>query len=131
MQHDILAHLNSPQLAVYVIWLPIMGGDSYQQAQQAQALLPDARTRHWWDGRLALGQGYRRVLPLGPECKYAWDVYLLYRPGEKRFRYTMLNDGKKGWTPPAPDFWMHQLTCMTKAQYFDPAVLRTAIAETF
>lgn len=104
-----------------------MDSDSYQHAQQAQALLPDSRTRHWWDGRLALGRGYRRILPLGAECKFAWDVYLLYRPGDKRFRYTLLEDGKKGWMPPAPDFWMHQLSCMTREQYFDSKILRENI----
>ena len=127
VQSDILAKINSPQLSVFVIWLPIMGADSYQHAQQAQALLPDARARHLWDGRLALGQGYRRILPLGAECKFAWDVYLLYRPGGNRFRYTLLGNSKKGWTPPAPDFWMHQLNCMTREQYFDSKVLRENI----
>jgi len=127
VQSDILAKINSSQLSVFVIWLPIMGSDSYQHAQQAQTLLFDSRARHLWDGRLALAQGYRRILPLGAECKFAWDVYLLYRPGGKRFRYTPIGDGKKGWTPPAPDFWMHQLNCMTKEQYLDINVLRAAI----
>jgi len=105
----------------------MMGADSYQQAQQAQALVADGRVRHLWDNYLALGHGYRKVLPLAPDCKVAWDIYLLYRPSVKRFRYALESDGKKGWTPPPPDFWMHQLSCMTKEQYFDSKILRENI----
>lgn len=127
MQKEIVEKINSPRISVFVIWLPVMGADNYQSAQQAQAIFPDARVKQWWDQHLAVGQGYRKILPLATECKLAWDVYLLYPRGIKRFRYSLDSAGKKGWTPPAPDFWMHQLSCMTKENYFNAEVLRETI----
>lgn len=110
-----------------MVWLPVMPADSYQSAQQAQRIFSDARVQSWWDHRLALGRGYHKTLALAADCDLAWDVYLLYRPSSKRFRYALDSDGKKGWIPPAPDFWMHQLSCMTKERYLDINGLRAAI----
>jgi len=107
-----------------------MGADSYQSAQQARAIFPDERVKHWWDQPLALGQGYRKILPLAADCKLAWDVYLLYQRGRQRFRYALDSAGKKGWNPPAPDLWMHQLSCMTKENYFDAKILRETVEKT-
>lgn len=126
-QKEIVEKINSPQFAVFMVWLPVMAADSYQSAQQAQRIFPDARVQSWWDHRLVLGKGYHKTLALAADCDLAWDVYLLYRPSSKRFRYALDSDGKKGWIPPAPDFWMHQLSCMTKERYLDINGLRAAI----
>jgi hypothetical protein len=75
------------------------------------SLVTDARVRHYWDPQEVLGKSYQRTLPTPGT---AWDVYLVFRRGVQ-------------WaqdTPPAPDFWMHQLSGVTNAPRLDPAVLR-------
>lgn len=128
VQKEIVEKIRSPRFTVFVVWVPVMSSDSYQSAQQSQTIFPDGRVKHWWDNRLALGLSYRKILPLAAACDLAWDVYLLYHRGAQRFRYALGSDGKKGWIPPAPDLWMHQLSCMdTREQYFDAAFLREKI----
>ncbi len=124
MQKELLEKIGSPQFSVFVVWLPVLGADSYPRAQQAQNIFLDARAKPWWDSTRALGQSYQKILPLASNCQLAWDVYLLYGSGVKRFRYALAREGNKGWTPPAPDFWMHQLSCMSRELYLNINVFR-------
>lgn len=87
---------------LYVLWLPVLEGDTPRAAEQAQVRLPaDDRLRHFWDHDLTLSRAYHRVLQLGQRPRphrIAWDIFLLYGAGIE-------------WNgaPPVPEFWMHQL----------------------
>ena len=59
-----------------------------------------------WDSERHIGNVFQRTLRL--TCS-AWDVYLLYPPG------VLWNED----APPAPTFWMHQLS---PEQGGDPAL---------
>jgi hypothetical protein len=97
--------LSLPHIAdfrLYIVWLPVLEGDTPEVAAQVQARLPtDHRLRHFWDQGLELSQAFHQVLQLGRRPKphrIAWDIFLLYEAGSI-------------WTeePPMPEFWMHQL----------------------
>jgi hypothetical protein len=51
---------------LYILWLPVLEGDTPQAAEQVQARLPtDDRLRHFWDHDLKLSQAFHRLLQLG------------------------------------------------------------------
>jgi len=87
---------------LYILWLPVLEGDTPQGAEQMQERLSiDDRLRHFWDHDLMLSREYHRVLQLGQRPRphhIAWDIFLLYEAG------TVWNE-----EPPMPEFWMHQL----------------------
>jgi hypothetical protein len=76
------------QLRVYAIWFNMYPGDSRQR--WPDALLTDARVRHYWDEGRGIGQLYLNALPamwskrspdtVVPEADALWDAYMLYRP---------------------------------------------------
>jgi hypothetical protein len=101
---------------LYILWLPVLDGDTPQAAEQVQEGLPaDDRLRHYWDHDLRLSHAFHRVLQLGQRPRphrIAWDIFLLYGAGVV-------------WTeePPLPEFWMHQLF-LEDVPELDAAVLR-------
>ncbi len=80
----------------FVVWLPMMSGDSLQSAQQEEVGFDGFQATHAWDAERQLGNLYAKTLNLN---SVAWDVYLLYAPGITW----------EGSEPPQPTFWMHQL----------------------
>lgn len=80
---------------MYLVWVPMFRGME-RDVPKASREMPGPRVSHYWDGESVLGKGYRKTLGLSED---AWDIFLLYGPDAKW-------DGE---TPPAPDFWMHQL----------------------
>ena len=99
MDAQALSKIKSEHLKVYVVWIrrfPLR--DTRDAAQEATHLVPDERSRHFWDGAGRLGQAYAKVVELPHQKKFAWDVYFVF-------------DAKAKWgdAPPKPDFWMHQL----------------------
>jgi hypothetical protein len=102
---DVLS-LTSPKLRAYIVWLPMLDGDSAEAARLEASLYQDKRISHYWDdGKLATELGARLGLD-----KKAWDVYLLF---EKRSK----------WSAP-PGFWMHQLDGVKLAPWLDSVKLR-------
>ena len=87
---------NEQRLRGFVVWLPMLPGDTERTAGAQAGTFVDARVAQQWDRDRALGTLVSKTLSLKGQ---AWDVYLLYAPGVK---WT-------GETPPAPTFWMHQL----------------------
>lgn len=92
-----LEKISDANLRVYVVWLPILGGDREDGAEQMAGLIPDHRAVQFWDQEQSLGKIYAKVLGLPPGT-YAWDVYLVFPPGVR-------------WEneAPRPIYWMHQL----------------------
>ncbi len=106
MVRDVLGKVKP--LHVFVVWEPMLDGDSRQAAVLESSLYPDARICQFWDGKKTLAASLGKRLGLGD--RPAWDVSLLY---DRRARL----DG-------APTFWMHQLDGVTLAPTLDTAKLR-------
>ncbi|HJZ73720.1 MAG TPA: hypothetical protein VKE51_18390 [Vicinamibacterales bacterium] len=72
---------------MYAIWFNMYPGDARQR--WPHTLLTDARVRHYWDERRAIGQLYLQMLPtlwesrsaetVLPDADALWDAYMLYR----------------------------------------------------
>ncbi len=103
---------HSPKLRAYVVWVPMLDGDSAEAARLEASLYPDKRIAHFWDegGTLATELGARLGL-----SKKAWDVYLVY---DKRARWSA-----------APGFWMHQLDGVKLAPWLDSSKLLDKVEE--
>ena len=119
-----MSKIDSPDLHVYIVWVPLLSGDSLAAANEASARLRGARVRHYWDEGGALGRAAGRALALpvrngAPgETAFAWDVYLVYGP-------------QATWQRPfpRPEFWMHRLMGIDAqfAQIFEGKALRDKV----
>jgi hypothetical protein len=98
VREDVLEQIDSKDLTVIAVWMPVLGSDNPAEGVKAESLLPDNRTTHYWDEDRSLGDLYGRLLTLPRGGKLAWDIYFVYAPGVR-------------WDdePPLPTFWMHQL----------------------
>jgi hypothetical protein len=95
MTNDVLANYPSPDLRVYMVWVPKSRGLE-RDVPSATIQYPEPRALHYWDAPSVLVTGYRQTLRL-PED--AWDVFLLYGPDARW----------EGDQPPEPAYWAHQL----------------------
>ena len=92
----ILEEVPDPRLKVYVVWEPMLSGDSRELAEQMSRKTDDPRVVHQsWDGGQISGKAWQQVLQLKG---VAWDVYFLYGPDA-----TWSANG-----PTRPDYWEHQ-----------------------
>ena len=99
IRDEVLKKVADPRLKVYVVWEPILPKDRAEAlGDAAPALSGEPRATQYWDAGAVSGKAYRQLLDL-PLKSAAWDIYLLFPPGAK-------------WesSPPAPSFWMHQLS---------------------
>jgi hypothetical protein len=80
--------------------------------------VPDQRARHFWDGKNQIPKLYGKTLDLPGGRTFAWDIYFVFNPG------IVWAD-----TPPAPDFWMHQLGGSRPENRLDGEKFRAAIVE--
>jgi hypothetical protein len=112
-----LEQIQSDKVKVFVVWIKRFFGDSRDAAQEAMSLVPDGRARHFWDSSGRLSKRYAKVVELPGKKTFAWDVYFVFGP-------------KAVWseTPPAPDFWMHQLGGRDTGNMLDGRKFREAIA---
>ncbi len=115
MSENVLAKIPSTDLAVHVVWTPVLPTDNEEEATQAYHLVPDQRTMFYWDGAQDLGLSYGRTIELPRGRQLAWDIYFVYGP-----------DAEWNETVPLPTEWNHQLA--DDERYLgDGAKLRTAI----
>ena len=106
-----LGRVKSDDVRVYAVYLPMLRADQESTVPAAIEKLPDNRVSFYWDGKGDLGKSYSRVLQLG-EGQPAWDVYMIYN-----------RDAEWGGDPPAPDYWMHQLSSLGQERRLDGAKL--------
>lgn len=106
MQANVLTRVDDPDLKVYMVWVPKSRGLERDVAS-ATRQYPEPRARHFWDARSVLVDGYEQTLQL-PED--AWDVFMVYGRGARW----------EGTTPPAPDYWAHQLGSREKPRVPGP-----------
>jgi hypothetical protein len=102
-----LNSVHDDRVRAYIVWLPIFGGDFEGESRKLPRRLPDKRVSYFMDPESLTGELWERVLETKREI--AWDVYLLYGSGARW----------ENELPPAPDFWMQQLTGVTKAPRLD------------
>ncbi len=102
LQEQWLDRQDSDEIAVFVVWSDQLFA-GIRHVPEAAALMPDRRTRHYWDGDRVLGGAYQDRLAAGGEVfelrSEAWDVWLLF---DRDARW-----GEDG--PPQPSWWEHQL----------------------
>ncbi len=92
----IFEEARATDLRGFVVWLPMLPGDSAETAVTQSQAFQDRRVTQGWDAERRIGDLFTKTLKL---TRTAWDVYLLYPP------YVTWKD--QG--PPLPAFWMHQL----------------------
>jgi hypothetical protein len=111
----VLKAIPDDRLRVYIVRLPMFPGDSRKWAQTRSDEFSDKRVSYYWDGEKIAGKAWQNVLGTKRE---AWDVYLLY-------------GAESQWdkNPPAPDFWMHQLSGLSHAPRLDTAVFEAKTKE--
>jgi hypothetical protein len=124
VQEKVLDKIDSDKLQVFVIWLPMVEGDSRTIALKSTKLISDKRARHFWDpdkkAALAFAQMLQSSFPKAielPKGEYpAWDVYLVYDVSTK-------------WKDavPVPSDWMHQLGGVDPARRLDGDKLRGSV----
>jgi len=115
VRDQVLKNTSRGKFKVYVVWTPVLFGDSREAAEESLREVPDPRVTHFWDNDKALGKKLGRLLELPHGKKFAWDVYLLY-------------DAPAQWGdhPPEPNAWMHQLG--QDARRLDGEKLRSKVA---
>jgi hypothetical protein len=75
VQSNILARSASPNLAVFVVWVPFLAGT--RQAVNT-SVLPDRRVIHFWDGSALSSQWFSAHVTHTGEP--TWDYFLLFGP---------------------------------------------------
>lgn len=87
-------------LAVFVVWLPVLDEDSADAAVEvANAISPRVAMAQFWDADRDVSTAVHAVLDLtARRRRIAWDLYLFYRAGVEWQRAV-----------PSPDIWLHQL----------------------
>ena len=117
VQKKVLSQVGSKKLSVFVVWLPMVAGDSRDKAAESMKAVTDARAKHFWDGKREVGKAFSEhiKLPKGQELFAAWDYYALF-------------DAAAKWADPAPapSKWMHQLTDIEPARWLDGDKFRLA-----
>lgn len=101
MVHEqVLTPIAAVDLAVHVIWAPIMPKDDFDAATASRSRLDDPRAQHYWDDDKSLAVNYAPMfkLPEGNDT-LAWDIYFYFEPGST-------------WSDelPFPSAWWHQLS---------------------
>ncbi len=75
-QKNLLAAIDSPDLAAYVIWAPKNGGRE-KHVDRVLDLVTDARSSQYWDGKGAAVDAYDAMF--GIEGRPCAGVFMLYR----------------------------------------------------
>lgn len=86
----------NPNLRTLIPHVPTLGA-SAEHVPEAAALVTGGNATHYWEESGIVGRLYEKTL--GIDGIYAWDMWLVYKPGVR-------------WEdeyPPSPDFAMHQI----------------------
>lgn len=101
-----LETIDDKRLRVYVVWEPMLPGDSKKVAEGATQLVPDRRATHFWIGNQTIAKAFKE--PLGLNERMAWDVYIAY-------------PAKTTWGDdlPVQSSFMHQLRGVPPENFLD------------
>ena len=62
-------------VAVYAVWLSVLGIDSKASLPMATKRFSDPRVRQYWDAQAKLGHAYSPILKTD---EVVWDVYMVF-----------------------------------------------------
>jgi hypothetical protein len=111
----VLKEIPDSRLRAYIVWLPMFPGDSRSWAQTRSDEFKDERLSYHWDGGKVTGEEWAKTLGIN---RTAWDVYFLYG-----------SESKWEAAAPAPSFWMHQLSGVTKAPHLNKEEFKNKVKE--
>jgi hypothetical protein len=77
VQREILQTSSSPNLRVYAVWVPFLGGNQ-SAADLSRRVLPDQRVIQYWDGGAVTSAWFASNVE--HSSAPAWDVFFLYGP---------------------------------------------------
>ncbi len=97
MHENVFEKYPDAEISASIVWIPILGKDSFDAAIPSVKFLNDSRIKHFYDNNKMVGKTIADSV--GWAGKVAWDIYLFYKPFVE-------------WTetPPKPRYWMHQLS---------------------
>jgi hypothetical protein len=95
---EVMKKYDNKNLAVHVVWTPVLGPDNREEALEARKYISDPRVKHYWDGTQSLGLAYGKAVKLPSGRELAWDIYFAYQAGKEW-----------GDDLPEPDDWYHRL----------------------
>ena len=78
MQKNILTKYPDADFQLYVVWMPVIRGDSKLAVPGAVALLPDSRVLHYWDPTRLSGTFFKKNIAPDVTSNVAWDMFFLY-----------------------------------------------------
>lgn len=110
MGDDLLSKLRAgAPVKVFVVFEPVIGGRA-KDIPAAAGLLRSSTSRLYWNPTGDFGRQMSHALGYwnGHRWVYAWDTWLIYRPGAVW----------SGATPPEPAFLMHQLGGLPRSAQF-------------
>lgn len=97
MHRYLMQKTDDDNLKLYVVWGPMLGRETEEDAKQATALVPDDRAMHFWTDSSRVADLYQGTLGFTDEEESGWDTFSLYAPG------TRWESGP----PPDPHLFMH------------------------
>jgi hypothetical protein len=91
----VLDKVKGEDVAIYAVWLPILGIDSKASMPIASKRFTDPRVRQYWDAKAEMSQAFQPVLKTE---ETVWDIYMLY-------------DRNAEWkqAPPSPVYFMDKI----------------------
>lgn len=107
IQKEVLAAIDDPDLAVYVVWAPRNGAQE-EHVERVAGLVDDPRATQYWDGHGAVADPVDAMLELTGPCA---GIAMLYGPAAT-------------WSaagPPEPELWedAHDFEFQRAAEQFD------------
>ena len=112
---NVLEQVSSDDLAIHVVWMPVLPSDNLDAAREAPDFIPDPRAKHYWNGDQNLGKVYGKTVTLPSGRELAWDIYFVFDAGIEW-----------GDEAPVPSDWVHQLG-MDKQHLGDGGTLRASV----
>ena len=143
IQQSVLDSYPDLDIAVHVVWLPMLGADSEASAKKSSLMYVDSRVQQYWDVDQSSGWAYTNDLfsDMGERMKLAvandeqlkrdvrprgqgpmWDIYMVYEPGTTW-----------GETTPEPASWIMQMipgyTLVWKDDFANPPLRSELVDE--
>ena len=78
LNRDLLDGFNDPNLRTLIPHVPTLGATA-QDVPEAAAVITGGNATHYWEESGIVGKLYEKTL--GIDGIYAWDVWMVYRPG--------------------------------------------------
>ena len=108
LNRNLLDGNDNPRLWTQIVHVPTLGATEQHVPDAAALVTGGAHVTNYWEDSGIIGRLYEATL--GFDDVYAWDVWMVYKPGVRW----------EGRLPPKPDFAMHQLRSHPKVSKLMP-----------